>query len=747
MSTRTLRYLLAATAFVAALVVADAAGPIFWQVSTRADFLKGEVDNLSIDPDGRLVLGPLNDLVADTSAPFLWAMAPGPDGSLYVGSGNEGKVFRIDASGKTTTFFKAGEAEVHALVPAPGGGLYVATSPEGKIYKVDASGSSSTFFDPEDKYIWSLVVDAAGTVYAGTGAKGVIYKISPGGKGTPFYSTGSANVVSLAFDPDGNLLAATEAPGKVLRIDRNGKGFVLLSSPFREVHTLRVDPKGVIYAAAIDGAKGEGERPETPPSEPLKSTPIPSVSTEITSISIIDVGVPAPDERGRGGPAGPSRASKGAVYRIMPDGLWDLLWESPDDSPYDLAIESDGALLVASGDQGRLYRLEGDPPRATLLGRAPAKQVTRFLSTPKGDYYATANPGKVFRLGPGRAALGTYVSDVRDTQTVSIWGTISWRGATPPGSRIEVFTRSGNTERPDDTWSPWAGPYDGADGQQILSPKARYLQWKATLSGSGETPVLTSVKAAYLQRNLRPTVTSITVHPPGIVFQKPFSTGDLEIAGYEDSTPDGRPGSAPPSGPPSAPSPAVPVLGRRIYQKGLQTIQWKAEDPNNDKLRFDILYRSEGSTQWKVLKRDLTDPIFVWDTTSVPNGTYLVRIVSSDAPSNPPGSALTADLDSTTFDVDNTPPTIRVTAVRRDKDRTMVTFEVGDDQSPVQRVDYSIDSDQWHRLNPLDGIADSKLERYELTVDGDISSKTIVLRAADTMNNVATARVDTPKVR
>jgi hypothetical protein len=747
MFTRKLRYLLAATACVAALAITDAAGPIFWQVSTRADFLKGEVDNLSIDADGQLVLGPLNDLVADTSAPFLWAIAPGPEGALFVGSGNEGKVLRIDAGGKTTTLFKAGEAEVHALAPAPGGGLYVATSPEGKIYKVDAGGSSSVFFDPEDQYIWSLVVDAAGSVYAGTGTKGVIYKISPEGKGVPFYNTGSANVVSLALDAGGNLLAATEAPGKVLRIDRNGKGFVLLSSPFREIHALRVDPKGVIYAAAIDGAKGEEERPETRPSEPLKSAPVPSVSTEITSISVIDVGVPAVDERGRGGPAGPPKASKGGVYRIMPDGLWDLLWESPDDSPYDLAIESDGAVLVASGPQGRLYRLEGDPPRATLLGRAPAKQVTRFLAASKGTYYATANPGKVFRLGPGRAALGTYISDVRDTQTVSIWGTISWRGATPTGSRIEVFTRSGNTERPDDTWSPWAGPYEGADGQQILSPKARYLQWKATLSGSGETPVLTSVKAAYLQRNLRPMVTSITVHPPGIVFQKPFSTGELEIAGYEDSTPDGRPGSAPVGGSPGASPPSGPALGRRIYQKGLQTIQWRAEDPNNDKLRFDILYRSEDNTQWKVLKRDLTDPVFVWDTTSVPNGSYLVRVVASDAPSNPPGSALTGDLDSTTFDIDNTPPTIRVTAVRRDKDRTLVTFEVRDDQSPVQRVDYSIDSDQWHRLNPLDGIADSKLERYELIVDGDISSRTVVLRAADTMNNVATARVDAQKGR
>jgi hypothetical protein len=667
-------------------------------------------------------------------------MAPGPDGSSSWGA-NGGR-FRIDAAGKTTTFFRAGETEVHALVPAPGTGLYVATSPEGKIYKVDASGSSSIFFDPDDKYIWSLVVDTAGSVYAGTGPKGIVYKITPDGKGTPFYSTGSANVVSLVFDPGGNLLAATEAPGKVLRIDRNGKGFALLSSPFREIHALRVDPTGVVYAAAIDGAKGEEEPAEAPPVEPLKSTPIPSVSTEITSISVIDVGVPAPDERGRGGQASPPRPSKGAVYRIMPDGLWDLLWESTDDSPYDLAIESDGGVLVATGAKGRLYRLEGDPPRATLLGRAPARQVTRFLSTPKGNYYATANPGKVLRLGPGRAPRGTYVSDVRDTQTVSIWGTISWRGTTPAGSRIEIFTRSGNTERPDDTWSPWAGPYDGSEGQQILSPKARYLQWKAALNGSGDTPVLTSVKAAYLQRNLRPLVASITVQPPGIVFQKPFSTGELEIAGYEDSTPDGRPGSAPASGP-GAPSPAARPRAAD-HQKGLRRSSGgRKTECRQAALRHPLI---EGSTEWKALKHDRPTRSSCGHDLG-PEWHLPGESCGERRPSNPAGSALTADLDSTTFDVDNTPPFIRTTAVRRDKGRTIVTFEVGDDQSPVQRVDYSIDSDQWHRLNPLDGIADSTVERYELIVDGDISSRTIVLRAADAMNNVATARVEAPKGR
>src|SRR4029077_8976878 len=85
------------------------------------------------------------------------------------------------------------------------------------------------------------------------------------------------------------------------------------------------------------------------------------------------------------------------------------------------------------------------------------------------------------------------------------------------------------------TWSAWSTPYT-TPGLPITSPKARYIQWRAAISGSGEGPVLTSITAAYLQRNLRPQVRSVTVHPPGIVFQKPYSTGDPELAGFENQT-------------------------------------------------------------------------------------------------------------------------------------------------------------------------------------------------------------------
>src|SRR5512140_1706312 len=128
----------------------------FWTVSTQQDFLKGDVENLSIDSDGRVFLGPETTQLAETPAPFIWTLTSSPDGTLWAGTGNEGQVLKVGRDGKVSTFFDAQEIEVHALAPAPGGGLYVGTSPDGKIYKVDAAGKAQTFFDPDDKYIWAL---------------------------------------------------------------------------------------------------------------------------------------------------------------------------------------------------------------------------------------------------------------------------------------------------------------------------------------------------------------------------------------------------------------------------------------------------------------------------------------------------------------------------------------------------------------------------------------------------------------
>ena len=741
MPTRTLRVMVAAALVCCAITALRAAVPTFWLVSTEAEFLKGDVENLSIDSYGRLTLGPVAAPVYESSAPFLWTLVNAPDGSLFVGSGNEGQVYHVDPIGKARVFFDAEELEIHALAVVPGGGLYVGTSPDGKIYKVDASGKGTVFFDPPGKYIWSLAVDRAGNVFAGTGDKGIIYKISPNGSGTVFYQTKATHAMSLAFDREGRLLAGTGSPGRVFQIDSTGKPFVLLDSTYSEIHTLRPDASGVIYVAAVSGRPGTGQAEPARPTPDSAVPPIASVSTEITSIAIADVSVtavasqPQPSARPAQGPVA------GAVFRILPDGAWDLVWEAREDTPYDIAPEPGGSVLVATGSKGKIYRLAGDPLQPTLIARANAQQITMLLPDRSGQVlFATSNPGKVLRLSSTRAERGTYLSEVRDAQTVAAWGAVKWQALAPAGTKVEIATRSGNTRTPDETWSDWTAPYASPDGSAIVSPRARYLQWRAVLTGAKtETPLLTSLTVAYLPRNNRPRVSSITIYPPGTVFQRPFPTGEPEIAGFDGDTPDRRAAVQAQAGGGSGPN-----LGRRGYEKGLLTFVWRAEDDNRDDLSYDLLYRREGETAWKALKRSLTDPILVWDTTSVPNGRYVVRVEASDAPSNSPSTALTGAVESAAFEIDNAPPMFTVTSARRDGGRLIIAFDVRDENSAVQKADYSLDGDRWQTIYPKDGIADSRFEQFELTLEGETAARGVILRATDALNNVSSTRGDAP---
>jgi hypothetical protein len=544
--------------------------------------------------------------------------------------------------------------------------------------------------------------------------------------------------MSLAFDPQGRLLVGTESPARVFQIDATGRPFVLLDTPYTEIHALRLDARGNLWVAAVGGRVAGAGTPAPAAAEPVGGgQPVVTVSTDFAIAVVADANASAAQA-----PARTSGTSTGAIYRIAPDGGSDLVWELREDSPYDIAFDSDSSVLVATGNRGKIYRLTGDPLQPTLVARTTSQQVTAMMRGRAGEtLFAAANPGRLFRLSATRADRGTYTSDVRDAQNVATWGTIRWQALAANGARVEISTRSGNTRTADDTWSDWSAPYAAADGTQISSPRARYLQWRAVLvAGRGDAPLLTSVVAAYLPRNTRPKVTSITINPPGTVYQRPFPTGDPDIQGFEGEPLDRR-FAAQTAG---ATLGTTPSLGRRAYQKGLLTFVWRADDDNRDDLLYDVRYRREGDTTWRTLKKDLAEAILAWDTTSVPNGRYILRIVASDAPSNAPGTTLTGSLDSATFDIDNTPPAIAVTASRRDGARAVLTFEVRDQDSAVQRVEYSVDGDKWQMLYPVDGIADSRIEKFELTLEGDAAVRGVTIRATDALNNIGSGRGEPP---
>ncbi len=705
---------------IAAAVTLTGSAPVFWQVSTQAEFLRGEVDALSVDAEGRLLLGPAADSAFDTVEPSLWSLARASDGAVWIGSGTDGRLYRLGTDGVGAVVFDADELDVHALAADREGGVFAGTSPDGRVYHVPADGDARIVFDPEETYLWALALAGDGALYAATGNPARIYRIPAGGEPERLYESDAAHVLSLAIAGDGTLLAGTESPGQVLRIDPTGRAFVLLDAPYEEIRSVRPQPDGSLLAVAVSGqpAPGTAAAPTAPAAPAAAPVPMVSVTTSVTAVVVGSTATPATPRASATATTGTGQ--KGAIYHIAADGLWDRLWQSSLDTPFDAAFDDRGALVIGTGPNGKLYRVSRNPARTVLSGQAPARQVTRLLPEADGSiWYATANPGRIMRMESRLAPRGTYESEVHDAATAARWGTIRWRGATPPGSRIELASRSGNTAIPNDTWSAWSAAYTDASGTPIASPNARYLQWRATLYGGDASPVLTSVTAAYLPRNLRPEVTRLTVHPPGTVFQQSYSTSDPPIAGLDER---------------SSPRPAASTVGRESYRKGIQTFRWQASDENRDPLDYHVSYQRDGDSEWHVLRTGLRDTVFAWDTTMVPDGAYRVKITASDARGNAPGAALVGERNSAVFDIDNAAPGIEVAARRREGNRVVLSFTVRDAQSPVQRVEIATENDNWRVVFPLDGVPDGLVEQFEVVLDG-AGDTPIIIRATDALRN------------
>ena len=749
------RLLAAAVAAAAVLAGAEAAGPVFWRVSTQAEFLAGEVENLSVDPAGRLVLGPRTDLVHEAADPFAWALAP-VGGALWLGTGGRGRVVRVEADGRAATAFEAAASAVQALAAGDAGRLYAATSPNGRVVALAPDGTATDLFTPSEPYIWALAVEAGGALLVGTGNPGRIYRVTPDGEASLLYDTRATHVLALAVDAQGRILAGTGSPGRVLRIDPQGKAFVLLAAEQDEVTALRVAGDGAVYVAAA-----AGNRPAAPPAAPPPTgrEPVPTVSvtTEVTAVVTTAGTAPVTASSEATPTAG---AAAGAVYRIAPDGVWDVVWRSSEDTPYDLAVDGPDAVLIGTGGRGKVFRVSGSPPRTVLLTRAPRaagdelrgrarrrpllrhREPRPPLPAVGGAGGRGALPLRRARRGdrrhlgchplaradaraeqrPALHPLRQHADPRRDVERLvgGLHGPRRHAGSEPEGPLLAVEGGAAARGCP----AAGRGRAVAARGRAVAARGPAPLR-------RGDAPALLSVTTAYLPRNLRPEVTAVTVHPPGEAFQETFGS-DPPLAGLDRGARDGEGRGG------AAPAAQSPTLGRKVFRKGLQTFTWTARDGNQDRLRFDLGYRPEDAPDWRVLAQDLAGTIFTWDTTAVPDGTYEVRVEATDALSNPPGGALTGLLASMPFDIDNTPPEIAIDAAREEESgATLVTFTVRDTHSPVRRVEYAASPGRWQVVHPVDGVPDSREERFEVTVPVE-QARGLIVRAADGMGNATT---------
>lgn len=697
-----------------------ASDPVVWQIGARSELLKGEARGVSITEAGVLTLAPEVTQVFNTDQAYVWSTAVDSSGNIYLGTGHDGKVFRVGADGKGALLYKASELDVTALAIARDGGIFAATSPDGKVYRITSDGKAEVYFDPGDKYIWSLAILKDGSLAVGTGDKGKLYRVRAAGakpEASLLIDTNQTHVMCLTVTPQGDLYAGTDPGGLVLRISPDGKAFAVLDSPLREVHALAPAGDGSVYALVLGEAAATNKAAST-------------TATEATATAAVTSTVTAADEAGAQQTVTPVRSrndlssARSAVYHILPDGGSDVVWSSTTVTAFSV-LANKGSVLIGTSDKGRVYSATDDG-RDTLLVQSTEGQISSLVANGADVLAASSNQGKLFRLSTALVREGNYESPVRDAKLVASWGRIWWRGS---GS-IELQTRSGNSERPDTTWSDWSPAYSDATGSQVSSPKARFIQWRAVLRGGRGESKLEDVTMAYLPRNVAPEVLAITVLPPGVALQPQLQIQvdpNIEASGLDASL-FGMTAQAPP---------------RRLYQRGARSLQWQSEDRNGDTLEYAIYYRSLNETNFRLLKDHLRENFYTVDGASLADGRYVFRVVASDASDNPAALALSSDRVSDPVDIDNTPPVVRAAGqVQVNGDTVRALFDIDDATGRIKRADVSIDGSAWREVFPDDGIADSSKERYSVQLSVTASGEhTISVRAVDNSNNVGSISV------
>jgi sugar lactone lactonase YvrE len=727
-----------------------AVAPQFWEKNTQQQFAEGDPQSVSINSDGELVLAPQLKKLYDGTDPIVWEIATDGKDNLYLATGNEGRVLKYDALGKVTTFLDTPELEVHAIVFSTDGSLYAATSPDGKIYRVTPDGKSSVFFDPPDKYIWSLALDDSGTLYAGTGDEGRIYKIGGDGKGTVLVDTTENNITALLWTEDRKLLAGSDRNGILYSVDLTGKAFVLTDSDLQQITSIYGTPSGEIYFSAITGIVPAPSLRGTPldvkPQQPTNVQPETPPDTgdegEVTTsveISVSPVPVYIP-------PAAPRTTGASQLYRINPGGFVEVVYTAAEDQMLDIIGYGEDMLLVSTGKKAKLISIDPNKKSSILL-KGPEEQMTSLLSAGGKIWVATANPGNLYQLVETHSSQGTYYSEVKDAQTISTWGQISWKAIVPKDTTLTLYTRSGNTKLPDETWSDWSSAGSDPNGAHVQSPRSRFIQWKAEFATTNpaSTSVIRSVNLAYLQQNLRPEVLSITLHLPGTVYRKAPIYAQESFAGVSET--DGVTQENPESNIQVQPGfDFGGGLGKREIRRGFQTITWNAVDQNQDELRYDLSYRSETDRTWKELVTNLKERVFAWDTQTLPDGTYTIRVTANDSGSNPKEYVLNNSKESTPFDVDNSAPTINVKEAIHQEDKYVLTVQVNDQFSAVRDLQYSVTPGEWVVVFPIDSINDSLTEDYRIEVTNlPAGVDTVILRCSDRVRNSTTTKFKLPK--
>ena len=692
--------------------------PHRWELRNINDYLRGEFEGISVTFDGVLSLSPKEETMEAPAEEFFLSLLVTQGGRIYLGTGHDGKIYRRNNEGQFELYFQVPEQDIFCLAQDSKGNLYAGSSPNGKIYKITSQGKGEPFFNPQERYIWDLKFDEKGVLLAAVGESGGIYAINQRGEGQKFLDSEENHILCLEMNRDGGLYAGSGGKGRLYRISPQRRALILYESPFEEIKSITMDRAGNIYAAA--GGRSIKPKMETKPT--VSAMPDAEVSITVTPSGTIAQDVQSQLQK-----------QPSTVYKVNSEGIAKRLWSSPDEMIYSLFWnEIKQELIFGTGNKGRVYSIDRDE-KVSLIVQKEAEQIYLLKPHGSGIYTLSNNPSNLSIISAEQRFEGEYTSRVFDAKTLASWGRIEWTAEMPSGTTLQFQTRSGNSSVPTQAWSDWSPPYQKIEGEQILNPKARYLQFKAIFkSQSGKiSPNLQKISLFYLQTNLAPIISRVDLLPANEVFLK-LPDQKEQIQGAEQDITEKAKNKEKAMG---------YVVSKKAERKGYQTVVWDAVDENGDMLVYSIAIRNENESQWRYLKQDWEEKVFAFDTLSFPDGIYFIRIEAQDKPSNPLGIELQAEKISRPLLIDNSLPVIRNFQVARDRNTIKVSFTASDSFSHIKEVKFLVRPNSWRIVFPTDGICDSRQEgfSFSITLPRDFDDM-ITVKVEDAKGNIGVHR-------
>ncbi len=701
----------------------------------------GTLEGMTLVPAGALVPGPAMTLLGRPETPVLWdAVIAGRD--ALAGSGETMGLWRLsEGSDPQRLPGLPPDPDVFAIARGGGGVVYVATGPEGAVFRLDpARGTFEEVARPPVSYIWDLVLLPGGDLALATGIPGRVMRLSPSsGQLTTIWETREPHVRRLALAPDGTLYAGTAGSGLLVRLDGKGGGFVVWDSERPEVSALAVDPGGTVWvafagAAGKADAGGTGERARRVEEGEAPAT---TVTVRARAVAEEEEGKPKPPAPAEKPGPPPMPSGGGELLRLPPGAAPQGVWSDGKETPLALLAQSDGSALLGTAGPARIWWFDPEG-RSGWWAEMPEYGAVSALDS-DGDRVlaAASNPAAVVLFGPGRAATARWTSDVLDARRGARFGRIL---AVTEGAPVTVLARSGNTSEPGPGWSDWievpgaAGPA-GSAGTVAGVPDARFLQIRVEGTATSAASV-SRIEARYRATNRPPRVESVGVLPQGVAIRalppSAVASGDAPVV-------------PPPFGPDARK--AINEQGgsqrsKRAYESDALTLTWQAKDPDDDELVFRLDYCRDGGTPceaWVTLDEELDQAFFSFDGRRLADGIYRFRVTASDARDNPAGVELEGSRISEAVRIDHVAPLIeKVEVTPVPGDRLSLRVVAKDPGGRLAGCEAATAPGEGRRIGAADGVVDGDVEVFEGIVDAPRAGGTLVVTVVDAAGNTTT---------